>query len=167
MWLWTGVAYHWAFFSAINKAAYAFGLGFVVQAVLLLHRGLGPSPPTISFRNDRRSWLAGVLLLYALCLYPILGIAAGETWPAIPLFGVTPCPLTIFTWACLLLAKEGISWWLWAVPLSWSIIGGSAALLLSIPQDWILPIAGTIAALSLWTQRRARKIASHHQVPRH
>lgn len=39
MWGWMGLAYHWAFFSAINPAAYLFGLLFVIQALGLLWWG--------------------------------------------------------------------------------------------------------------------------------
>ena len=36
MWLWTGIAYHWVQFTAINKAAWAFGGLFAVQGLLFV-----------------------------------------------------------------------------------------------------------------------------------
>lgn len=52
-----------------------------------------------------------LLILYALIGYPAFGYFAGHHYPSVPVFGVAPCPTTIFT------------------------IGGSAAVLLSVPQD--------------------------------
>jgi hypothetical protein len=39
IWLWTGVAYHWLHFAAINPPARLFGAAFVVQAMVLLYAG--------------------------------------------------------------------------------------------------------------------------------
>ena len=61
-----------------------------------------------------------------------------------PLFGVAPCPTTIFTLGLLLLSNA--SWRLFVIPLVWSAIGGSAAVLLAVPQDYGLILAGAIAA---------------------
>ena len=32
----------------------------------------------------------------------------GQRYPAVPMFGITPCPLTIFTCGLLLLARRGV-----------------------------------------------------------
>jgi uncharacterized membrane protein YjjB (DUF3815 family) len=69
-----------------------------------------------------------------------------------PLFGVAPCPTTIFTLGMLLLSNA--SWRLFAIPLVWSIIGGSAAVLLGVPQDYGLILAGAVAAIFLITRGR-------------
>jgi hypothetical protein len=39
-WGWTGIAYHWLFFAAINKAAWLFGALFVAEALLFASFGL-------------------------------------------------------------------------------------------------------------------------------
>jgi hypothetical protein len=36
LWLWTGIAYHWLAFAAINRAAWVFGALFVAEATLLV-----------------------------------------------------------------------------------------------------------------------------------
>jgi hypothetical protein len=41
-----------------------------------------------------------------------------------------------------------------AVPFAWSLIGGSAAVLLNVPQDWLLLASGVIAAPLVLSQRR-------------
>jgi hypothetical protein len=36
-----------------------------------------------------------------------------------------------------------------AIPLLWSLIGGSAAFLLGVPQDWLLLFSGVVTVLVL------------------
>jgi hypothetical protein len=87
--------------------------------------------------------------------YPLIGLLLGERYPAMPLFGVAPCPLLIFTFGLMVWAACA-RWWLWIVPLIWSLIGGSATILLSVPQDWALPIAAA-AALLIISLRSAQR----------
>ena len=61
------------------------------------------------------------------------------------MFGVTPCPVTIFTFGMLLLTVRPVPRWLFVIPFIWSLIGGSAAILLQVPQDWLLLASGFIA----------------------
>jgi len=58
------------------------------------------------------------------------------------LFGVAPCPTTIFTIGMLLLARGRWVVWLSIIPLLWSLVGLAAALQLGIPEDFGLPAAG-------------------------
>lgn len=146
-WAWTGVAYHWMHFAPINPAARTFGALFLVQALLLAWsswkgsvryaRGDGP-----------RAWLGWGLVAYALVLYPLLGLALGQAPGQLPMFGITPCPLTLFTFGVLLLARGRVPWWLLLVPLAWALVGGSAAALLRVPQDWVL-LASALAVLPI------------------
>ena len=138
MWGWVGFVYQGVYFSQINPIARVFAGAFLLQALLFaIHaavgRGLKSGP-----RSRRRSLSGAVMIVYAMAVYPLIGVLAGERYPAMPLFGVAPCPLLIFTFGLLVWAT-GARWWLWVVPLLWSLIGGSAFLVLSIPQDWALP----------------------------
>jgi len=159
LWAFTGVAYHWAFFAPINPMARIAAVLFVAQAGLLLWLGwrgavaFGPPRP----RRDVAIGLA--LVAYAAVLYPLLGELAGHGWPAGPSFGVTPCPLVIFTCGLLLLAQGRVPPALLVVPLLWSAIGGSAAVLLDVPQDWMLPVAGATAAVLLLRRPRVSRAA--------
>jgi hypothetical protein len=60
----------------------------------------------------------------------------------VPLFGLTPRPVTILTLGCLLLTTGPVPWWDLVIPLVWSPIGGTAAFLLGVAQDWILLVSG-------------------------
>ena len=152
MWLWTGVAYHGLFFARINPLAHLFAALFVGQAAMLLWQA-----PRLRFAGAARSATAvsGALILYAAIVYPIVGMAAGHAYPAMPLFGVTPCPVTLFTFGLLLLAPSA-PWPLFAIPFVWSLIGGSAAILLDVPQDWPLLIAGLVSVGLRWVENRAK-----------
>lgn len=154
MWAWVGIVYQGLFFASINPAARLFALAFLIQAGLFAwhawtRRGLEYGP-----RSKVRRIVGGAMMLYALVLYPVIGLAVGERYPAMPLFGVTPCPLLLFTFGLLLWASCA-RWWLWIVPLAWGVIGGSAAVLLSVPQDWALPISALFALLIIWRDRPA------------
>ena len=158
MWAWTGVAYHWMFFAEINEAAWAFGALFVLQAGMLASAAIsrrldfdGPAPAP-----DR--WLGWFLVAYALVLYPLLGVASGMAYAQQPAFGVTPCPVTIFTFGLLLLSSAPVPWWLLVIPVSWSLVGGSAAFLLRIPQDWLLLLS---AASVLFIARKTGREGSY------
>ena len=152
MWAWTGVAYHLLHFSRINPAAVAFAAAFVVEGVLLAIAGwrhrLRFAPV-----GHARSWLGWSLIAYSMALYPLLGWFAGGTYPALPMFGITPCPVTIFTLGVLVLASPRAPWWLWAIPVLWSLIGGTAAWLLHVPQDWVLLFSG-LAVAPVWMRAR-------------
>jgi hypothetical protein len=145
MWLWTGIAYHALFFSAINKAAYLFAALFVVQGGYLIYAGVYGDRIRFGFRSGLASSVGMALIAYAAIVYPLIGKATGHLFPAMPVFGVTPCPVTIFTFGLLLLAAPPLSHWLLVIPFVWSLIGGSAAILLNLPQDWLLLASGFIA----------------------
>ena len=105
------------------------------------------------FRADPAAWVGVLFVVYSAVLYPLIGISTGHHYPALPMFGVTPCPVTIFTLGMLLLTTNPPSGYLLAIPLLWSLIGGSAAILLQIPQDWLLLASGAITALLLLVRR--------------
>lgn len=149
MWAFTGIGYHLTFFAAINKAAYGFGALFLIEAAALAYAGVWHNRLNFGFRADPASWAGAFFVVYAALLYPLIGIATGHPYPQLPMFGVTPCPVTIFTFGMLLLTIGAPSGYLLAIPLLWSLIGGSAAMLLQVPQDWLLLASGVITALLL------------------
>lgn len=160
MWLWTGVAYHGLFFAPINPAAYGFVLLFVVQGVLLFAGGVFAHRLQFAFRRTPAAWVGLLFVVYATFIYPLVGIGSGHAYPRLPMFGITPCPVTIFTFGMFLLAVPHFPRWLLVIPFIWSLIGGSAALLLGVSQDWLLLVSGVVAIpLILLSGRRAHRIA--------
>jgi hypothetical protein len=145
MWLFTGILYHGAFFSSVNKAAFAFGVLFVVEGVALLYTGVVRDGLRFAINYGFGAVIGAGFILYASLVYPLIGIATGHSWPALPMFGVTPCPVTIFTFGLLLMTTRRFSYWLLVIPFIWSLIGGSAAILLDVWQDWLLLVCGLVA----------------------
>ena len=139
MWLWTGVGYQGLSFSSINKAAYLFAALFIVQGCYLFYAGAYRRQIRFGLRPGLATVIGAAFVAYALIVYPQVGMATGHPYPGMPMFGVTPCPVTIFTFGLLLLTVRPVPRWLFAIPFVWSLIGGSAAILLQIPQDWASP----------------------------
>jgi uncharacterized protein DUF6064 len=159
-WTWTGVAYHGLFFSRINKAAYVFAALFVAQGVYFGVAGVLQGRLSFGFRRSSRQGVGLVFVLYATLAYPMIGRLAGHSYDELPMFGVTPCPVTIFSFGVLLLAVKPLPRLALVIPLLWSLIGGSAAVLLGIPQDWLLLVSGLMSSwLIVLSERRERLVS--------
>jgi hypothetical protein len=153
MWAWTGVVYHGVFFARINPAARGFALLFVLQAVALVWAA---ARRHLRFGSGGRGmpWLGWTLVAYSLVFYPLVGVLAGHRLAQLPAFGITPCPVTLFTLGVLMLASAPVPWWLLAIPFAWTLVGGSAAFLLGVPQDGPLLAAALVPPLRLLLDRR-------------
>ncbi|ANK81139.1 MAG: hypothetical protein TEF_10275 [Rhizobiales bacterium NRL2] len=156
MWLLMGVGYHLTFFAQINPAANVFGALFILQAVLFAIEGAWRGRISMRLEGGFRAWLAGALIAYALIIYPMIGLLGAQPYPETPLFGVAPCPTVIFTLGLLILADHPQRWMLATIPLVWSLIGGSAAVLLEVPQDFGLAAAGMFLVIAMLSGRRSR-----------
>lgn len=154
MWLWTGFGYHGLSFSVINKTAYVFAALFIVQSLLLVLAGVHRDKLCFGIRPGIASVTGFAFVTYAAIVYPLIGMAAGHRYPEMPMFGVTPCPVTIFTLGMLLLTISPVPRSLLVVPVVWSLIGGSAAIFLEIPQDWFLLVSGGITLALMMHRNR-------------
>jgi hypothetical protein len=145
-WLWTGFAYHGLTFSSINVLAPAFAALFAVAGLLFAWVGVWRGRIDYGIAADARGIAGTGLMLFALFVYPLLNWLSGHAWPQMPVFGVTPCPTTLFTLGALLLARGGTPWGVGAIPFVWALIGTSAAWLLGVPEDLSLAAAAVIFA---------------------
>jgi hypothetical protein len=157
LWVWMGVAYHWAFFAGINPAARAFGALFVLEGLLLSWAALRwEHAPRFEPGTDPAGVAGAVLVAYALVVYPLLGWSLGHRYPAQPTFGL-PCPTTIFTLGVLLWVKPRPPWILLAIPVAWAVIATGATRYFGVWEDAMLPLAAlTAVALTLGRPRRSR-----------
>jgi hypothetical protein len=149
-WAWSALAYHVAFFTTINPAAWVFAALFLVQAALFFWVGVVQGRLSFGPWRDAGAPVAWGLVAYSL-VYPAINAAQHLSVSRIPTFGV-PCPTTIFTAGMLMLSAPR-SWRLSIVPVIWSLIGGSAAFLLGVRADYGLPIAGI--ALAIFSTQRS------------
>jgi len=141
LWAWMGVAYHWAFFRAINPLAPAFAALSLGGALLFLWHGLIRRRLEFRRTGGARGTVGTALLLYSLVVYPAWSWLAGLRYPAMPTFGL-PCSTTIFTLGILAFAVPPFPRSLLAVPILWCFVGAQAAFLLDVPQDLGLLLAG-------------------------
>jgi hypothetical protein len=153
MWLVNGIGYHWLFFAQINPIARVFAAIFVLQALLLVFAALTRSGLRFRIGKQPASIIGLACVLFAFFIYPVIGWLAGHRYPAMPMFGLAPCPTTIFTIGVLLLGQWREVRWLLAIPGIWAAIGGSASFLLGVPQDYALfaALAGVLVlAFGKW-----------------
>jgi hypothetical protein len=160
-WAWNGVVYHVLFFATINFWADLFGAFFVVEALLLLWIGVVRGRLDFRVGRDVYSWIGVALAIFALAIYPLIGWGLGHAWPRAPMFGVAPCPMTIFTMGLLLLAAGRAPLYLAIIPVLWSLVGGTAAWFLGVTEDLALPVAGLggLALVFIKNRRRGAVVA--------
>lgn len=161
-WTWSAVAYHLLYFTGINPVAFAFAALFLVQAAFLTaaawRRSVHLSPPT-----TLRAVAGAAIAVYSLA-YPFLSAALVGDYPRIPTFGV-PCPVTLLTIGLLLMSAP-LRRGLLIVPVIWTAIGGSAALLLGVTTDFALPVAGVLALVFIAIDgHRTREVRHRAQTP--
>jgi hypothetical protein len=153
-WAWTGLVYHIGFFSAINGAAYIFGGLFILQSLLLVYAAFRIPPLVFQPGSSATTIVGTVFIVYSLMVYPVLNMLFGHHYPQMPVFGVTPCPMTIFTFGMLLWSVTRIPYYLIVIPTAWSFIGLSAAINLQIYEDFGLIVAGVLGALLIVINNR-------------
>ena len=144
-WVWMGVVYHILYFSSINSVAYLFGSVFIIQGLAFFYFGVIREKIKFNFNLELSGIIGLVLIVYALAAYPVISYLVGHIYPRSPTFGV-PCPTTIFTFGLLLHSTTRVPWFIVLIPLLWSLIGFSAALNLSVKEDFGLPVAGLLAS---------------------
>ena len=144
-------------FSAINPAAWVFGIVFILQGVLFFVVGTLLDKLTFRFAPKPLPVIGAICILYAMVIYPVLGVCFGHIYPASPMFGVAPCPTTIFTIGILLWTTRRVPGYLLVIPFLWSLIGMSAAMSLRVPQDYGLVISVVCGTVLLVVQNRRIK----------
>jgi len=158
LWLWVGIVYHLAFFRAINPAAVVFGGLFIVQAGVFLWLALRKPAIRFTVRRDAAGLLGGLMIVFALIIYPSLGWLVGHRYPAAPTFGL-PCPTTVFTFGLLLWALPALPRRVLIIPVLWSLVATLAAFQLGMVEDFSLSIAALLASgVALRRERRAERL---------
>lgn len=143
-WLWVAWSFHWQRYASINLAAGYFAWAFVVQALLLLWLGVvrGRLAPGPASRLQQRAGLG--LLLFALLLFPLMGLLLGRSWTQAEVFGMAPDPTALATLAVLLLAGARPAWWLYPIPVAWCAISGATLWAMDMPDFAVVPLAALL-----------------------
>jgi hypothetical protein len=157
LWAWNGIVYHLIYFSAINKAAVAFGAVYLAGSGAFLWAGVIKRKLEFTSNNAIQRILGSFLVAYSLVIYPALSGFFGHNYPAMPTFGL-PCPTTIFTIGMLCFLATPFPRYVLAAPLLWATVGSQAAFLLNIYQDLGLLVAGIIGVFLIFESPQRRSI---------
>jgi hypothetical protein len=167
LWMWAGIAYHILHFAEINPIARVFGVLFVMQGLFIA--GLGVLNPRLAFTPSTSiAGLTGtVLIVYALLLYPLIGLLSGHGYPGGPTLGV-PCPTTIFTFGLFLWSMGSLPRHLLVIPVLWAFLAAPAALSWGVIEDIMMPVAALLVIMFAVHERRSRRsqamAASRHPI---
>ncbi len=157
--VWTAVAYFFVFFTRISVSGWIIGAVLLAGGLAIGWAGSIEGRIQFGLRRDLYGALGGVLIFYALVAYPLIGLAVGHRYPAMPTFGL-PCPVTIFAVGMLLLTTSPVPRPVLVAPALWGLFGGaSATFLLGVYQDAGLLIAGIISLAALFVARPAGRSA--------
>ena len=156
LWFWIGIAYHLIFFTVINKAAFGFGIIFILQGLVLFIIGVIKGNLSFKYEKNIYGFAGSILLVYAMLIYPAIGYFLGHVYPNSPSFGL-PCPTTIFTFGILLFSSEKFPKPVLIIPLLWTLIGSSAAFAFGVYEDIGLFISGITAGTLLFLRRTTGK----------
>jgi hypothetical protein len=141
LWAWLGLAYHLAFFAAINPLAYVFAGLSVAGAAVFFWQGVVRRRLEFRWSNTPRAIAGLALVIFSLVVYPVWSTYTGHPYPTLPSFGL-PCPTTLFTLGLLGLAVSPYPRSPLVVPVAWCFVGAQAAFLLGVQADLSLIAAG-------------------------
>jgi hypothetical protein len=153
LWIWTGAVFCIVFYGPTEAEFlgvtmpgiwYVSGLLFVVQGFLFFASGVLKSSLSFAVGGDGFSIVGGIMVLYALAIYPIIGFLTGRGYPQYRIFGVAPCPVTIFTFGLLLWTDTKVPRLTAIIPLIWALMGVMAVVGLQIWADVGLLLSGLV-----------------------
>lgn len=153
LWLWIGIAYHLAFFTAINKAAYVFGGLFVVQGIFFLIETFSRKKLEFEFNGKLLDYIAYFFIIFGIIFYPILIFLLENSLETTITLGL-PCPSTILTFGFLMLTSSKLSKYLLIIPALWTIVGTSAAINFGVYPDYLMPVSALIAIIFLIVRKK-------------
>lgn len=156
-WVWMGIIYHIMHFSSINPIARLFGVLFVLQGIILVAVGCISDRLKFQFTIKPIPIIGALFIAYSMIVYPLIGTLVGHSYPRAPMFGVAPCPTTIFTLGLLLIASIRIPIYIVIIPLLWSVIATTAAVKLHVPQDFGLGVSAIIGIILILINNRNKK----------
>lgn len=152
LWIWIGIAYHLAFFTEINKVAYAFGGLFILQGLFFLFETYSRKKLEFEIDGNVMDYIAYFFLIFGILIYPILIYFLENSVETIITLGL-PCPSTILTFGFLMLTTRKLSKYLLIIPALWTIVGTSAAFNFGVYPDYLMPISALVAIIYLFVRK--------------
>jgi hypothetical protein len=156
LWLWTGIGFFLLYFAQVYTPAYVFGGLFIIQAIIFLVDLFKPRV-SYGFKADIYGIVGLLFIAYAMVGYPLVGYFIGHQYPQAPPFGLTPCPLTVFTFGLFLLTEKKVPKLYLIIPLLWAI-GGIMPVSVGIYEDIGLIVSGVLGTIMILYRDRKKQV---------
>ena len=157
LWIWQALAYHLAFFTAINPLAYVFAAVFLASAAAFFWQGVFRRHMVFKTTTGGRAAAGWSLMVFALLIYPAWTYLSGHRYPAFPTFGL-PCPTTLFTIGLLAFLVKPYPRSVFVVPVLWCFVGSQAAFVFNVQADLGLIAAGVLGLMML---AKSKNVKTH------
>jgi hypothetical protein len=150
-WAFIAWGFHWRHYATINWAAVWFAAAFALQAVLLAGAALNDA---LSFGGATRArrYAGLTIVVIALAVEPLTGLALRRPWTQLELAGLAPDPTALLTLGLLVAARRA-PWWLYPVPLLWCIVTGMTLWTMEAPDAFVPLLAALVAAAAVASYR--------------
>ncbi len=154
LWLWIGIVFGIIVFGPtptvlagidMTGSWYLFGSIFAIHGIILLYFGVIKDTASYAWKPDYRHYVGLLIIVFGLVIYPFVGVLTGRVFPEYPVFGIAPCPVTLFTIGLLLWSDVKPSLPLLAIPIFWAFMGIVPVLFYGIFADIGTILAGIVA----------------------
>jgi hypothetical protein len=142
-WAWTGWAFLWGRFAAINWPMLYVAPAFALEALLLAGLGIAGTITLAPRRN-----LPALIVFAAALLYPLVARLTGRDWASAEVFGLMPDPTVIATLALLAASAGPWRWVLMVVPALWCVIS-SLTLWTMGAAEFFVPAAAVVITIGI------------------
>jgi len=157
LWLWTGIGFFLLYFGKVYTPAYVFGGLFIIQPIIFEVDLFRPRV-SYAFKPDIYGIVGILMIAYAMVGYPLVGILIGHHYPLTPPFGLTPCPLAVFTFGLFLLTDKKVPVLHLIIPLLWAI-GGIIPVSVGIYEDIGLILSGILGTILILDRDRKQPVS--------
>jgi hypothetical protein len=147
-WLWVSLMFWLP--SALQgfPPAYLFAAIFLAQGALFLLQTFRPKL-IFGYQPNLVSWAGIFFVFYAMVGYPLFGLVIGHAYPHSPPFGLTPCPLIVYTIGLLLLTTQKVPKSLLIIPFLYAL-SGFLWVAIGITEDIGMILSGLLGAALIW-----------------
>ena len=156
-WLWIGGAYLILIVlrlaSTGSPEEFILSALFILQGILLFVYGTALGRLRFGFAVNTIPMIGTGFIIYALVLHSLFG----GIFARCTIFGVAPCPVTVFTFGLMLWASRPFPLFLVIVPLLWSLLTLLPSGNSSMPSDPVVGLAGILGTILVIVRNRQLK----------
>lgn len=147
-WIWTGIIFNLLYFSKLYPMSNLFVVLYVLEGIILAWVGIFRKNLSFSVRADLFGLTGGIMIIYALIGYPLVGYASGRGCMHLLYPGMMPCPTAIFTLGIFLWTEKPLPKIVPVIPVIYAL-SGFVPVMLGVVEDVGLIVAGVVTALLL------------------